>query len=183
MSAAIISRRYAEALLLAVQDANGSLDETLSALREWSDWLAAGSDAATALTSPVLAPDQQAALLGELIEQNGTDKLLGGFLRLCQSKRRLSLLGTMADAYEQKLRDLAGTITGEGVSAFPLDDETKNQIANKLAEILKQKPDLTWREDKGLVGGFKVQIGNTVWNASLQSQLDRLAETIRKGVR
>lgn len=183
MSENVIAKRYATALIAAADGQKADLAMLASECRTWAEWLSSADQGAQALLSPVLAPDKQAAFLDRLIDGNGAHVLIRGLLKVCLGKRRLTLLGKIANALDTEIAARSGTVKGEATTAFPLDDATKKQVADKVGQVLQKKTELTWREDKALLGGFKVQVGQTVWNASLQHQLDRLGEAIRKGVR
>lgn len=183
MSTELIARRYAAALLGAVDEQGLDAQEVLEELRPWQEWLTQDDETAQILLSPVRPVDQLQATLDKAFDAAGSSRSVRGLLTVCVAKHRLGLLGAIVDAYAALLDERHGTVRGEGVAAYPMDDELKGQITAKLGATLNQEPILTWREDPELLGGFYIRIANRVWNASLKYQLNRLGETIRKGVR
>lgn len=183
MSAKIVARRYAIALLEACNSQKADAAALLAELEPWAKWLASDNTAAQALLSPVLKPSDQAALLDKLLKAEGASALAQGFLKLALAKRRLAIVGEILAEARAELDRASGTIEGQATTAFALDDTLKSNITSYLAEQLGRKPSLTWREDPEIIGGFVVRIGDRVWDASLARQLSRLGETIRKSVR
>lgn len=183
MSENVIAKRYATALIAAADAQKVELAILATECRQWAEWLASDDQGAAALLSPVLSPEQQLQFLNAVAAKNGGHKLMHGLLNVCLRKRRLTLLGKIAAALEAEMSLRSGTVQGEASMAFPLGDSVKQQIADKVGSILHKKTELAWREDRSLIGGFQVRVGHTIWNASLKHQLDRLGETIRKGVR
>ena len=60
-------------------------------------------------------------------------------------------------------------------SAAPLDAQTNSRILNELRK--KHGEDLTteFKVSPELIGGFRIKIGNDVWDGSVSHRLDRLA--------
>lgn len=183
MSRAVIARRYAQAFLAAADARQADVASLLEAIRSWGTWLESEHEAAVALRSPVVDPERKARLLAALIDADGTDALVGNLLRLCLSKNRLAILTEVARELQAQLDLRAGVVRGEGVSAHPLPQTLQDRVVKHLRDALAADPLITWTEDPSLIGGFQVRVGGRLWDASLRTQLERLGETIRKGVR
>ena len=76
--------------------------------------------------------------------------------------------------YHRLLRLEAGKHHAIVESAAELDWDTRWKIEQSLKA--KHGADLTidFKINTGLIGGLRVQIGNDVWNGSVQGRLDRL---------
>ena len=183
MSRSIIARRYAEALLEALDSAGAESGAVVEELGAWGSWLASDDDAAVALRSPVLALDRRAALLDALGEASQSAPLVRRFLQLLLEKDRIELTGDIVETLQGILDERAGRIRGDAVTAYPIDDEAKQQIQARLSEAVGREPVLRWQEEPSIIGGFRVRIGDRVWDATVRTQLERLGETIRKEVR
>lgn len=182
MSENVIAKRYAAALLAAAHSQAADLAALIAELKSWAEWLASRDQGALSLLSPVLAPDRQATFLKTLLNKSGAHKLTRGLLLVCLEKRRLALLPNIVAAIEADLARQSGSVKGQATAAFALEENLKQQIAEKVGAMINKKTELTWAEDRSLLGGFKVQVGQTIWDASLKHQLGRLEESIRKGV-
>ncbi|RMF19368.1 MAG: hypothetical protein D6761_00540 [Candidatus Dadabacteria bacterium] len=182
MSQEVIARRYAAALIAAADDAGADLGALVDELRGWAEWLASGADGAVALQHPVLPPERQLAFLDAVLAQEDASALIRGLLRVCLLKQRLPVVGRIVVELEQELDRRAGVVRGEGLTAFDLDEDLRNKIADAIGTIINRQARIEWRADRSLLSGFRVQVGHTVWDASLQHQLRRLGDEIRKGV-
>jgi len=66
------------------------------------------------------------------------------------------------------------TVSAELITATPLAQEDKRQIATTLETVVSQAIDLACRVDAGLVAGAMVRLGDTLIDGSLQGQLQQL---------
>lgn len=178
MSRTIIARRWAEALLMAVDAAGGDAAAVHDELRAIA--AALGSAEARVLHNPTLRLDRRRRALDALLAAAGASPLVGSTLRLALAKGRLEAAGAIAGAFGDLLDARAGRVRGEGVSAHSLAAETRADIERRLGARIGATPVITWTEDSALLGGFRVRVGDRVWDASVATRLSRLGATIRK---
>ena len=60
-------------------------------------------------------------------------------------------------------------------SATELDAASRSRIEKNLNEQYGGGLSFTYNTDAELLGGVKIRVGNDVWDGSVQSRLDRLA--------
>lgn len=178
MSRTIIARRWAEALLLAVEDAGGKAEEALAELGDLAEALASAE--ARALHNPTIRLERRRRALDGLLAAAKASPLVASTLRLALAKGRLGMVGEIAVALGELLDAKANVVRGEGRSAHPLPAELRKEIEDRLGKRIGATPVITWSEDTALLGGFRVRVGDRVWDASLATQLSRLGATIRK---
>ena len=65
------------------------------------------------------------------------------------------------------------------LSARPLGTENIRRLEDKYAELFNCDVVLEEQIDEGLVGGFKVKIGDRIWDESINATLSDISETIR----
>ncbi len=178
MSRTIVARRWAEALLMAVDASGGNAEAVHEELRQIA--AALGSAEARVLHNPTLRVERRRRALDALLAAAGASPLVASTLRLALAKGRLSAAGAIAGALGDLLDARAGCVRGEGVSARPLPADMRTDIERRLGARIGATPVITWTEDSALLGGFRVRVGDRVWDASVATRLSRLGATIRK---
>lgn len=104
------------------------------------------------------------------------------FLQLLNSKGREAELDSCLGAFEELYNDYRGIAKVVIRSAVELDEAQKNAIKEKVREQTGKNSVLASYEiDAGLIGGFTVQMGNTVLDGSIRRQLERLRTQLNEG--
>nr|YP_009504579.1 ATP synthase CF1 delta subunit [Cyanophora sudae]AWW13659.1 ATP synthase CF1 delta subunit [Cyanophora sudae] len=97
------------------------------------------------------------------------------FLMLVIDRGRISCLEIIAQKYQSLILKLTKTELAEVVTAVPLSSEqeaTLNNIVKELTNANEVK--LVFKIDQNLIGGFIINIGSKVVDASLLGQLLRI---------
>lgn len=105
------------------------------------------------------------------------------FMMLLIDRKRIQYLESIAEDFHHLCNEHLGIQEGIVYSAIPLDSQTIEAIQNKLAHQLNTQLELTQQLDQSLIGGFKVVIGDRVYNNSLTHQLSELRHSIMQGKR
>ena len=85
----------------------------------------------------------------------------------------LSICEIFKSYYSQKHGILAVTLT----SPFPLREDQTQAICDKLKRHYGKEIQPVREISPQLIGGFKVQVGDTVYDYSIRSQLEKFRET------
>lgn len=99
-------------------------------------------------------------------------------VRLLVENSRLSLVSQIHSIFEAYRAADEGYVDAEVVSAFPLTKEAEKQLAKTVEGVLKRKVHFKVSEDKSLIGGVIVRAGDTVIDASVSGQLQKLAKKL-----
>jgi len=163
----ILSQRYAKALF--ELDPQGSFDSDIRALSESFQ----GSPVLLqVMGDPMVAGSVKLqALHGAL--KSAPDFLLR-FLALLDDKRRLGYLPDILQEYLSLRARRNGQITGQVVSSVALAPEQISRLEQQLSSQLRLHCSLESSVDPSLIGGFTIQIEDTVYDCSVKSQLEGL---------
>ncbi|MGH8799241.1 MAG: F0F1 ATP synthase subunit delta [Casimicrobiaceae bacterium] len=171
-----VARPYAEAAYSLARDGN--------ALPVWAETLrmatAVASDAQvrTALGNPKLAAAEKEALFlsicGDKLDPGGRN-----FIRVLIEAERLGLLPEIRTLFEALKDDADGVARAEITSAFPIDEAQLAALRKALERRFGKKIETTVRVDSALIGGAKIVVGDTVIDASVQSELQAMANHLR----
>ncbi len=100
------------------------------------------------------------------------------FVRLLVENNRLNLVSAIQSLFEVHRAHDEGYIEAEVRTAFPLEKKAEKQLATMLEKILKRKVLFKIEEDKSLIGGVVIRAGDTVIDASVSGQLQKLAKRL-----
>ena len=171
-----VARPYAEAAYALARDGN--------ALPVWAEMLrvatAVSSDAQVrrALDNPKLAAAEKEALFLSICG----DKLDPGrrnFIRVLIEADRIGLLPEIRTLFETLKDEADGVARARIVSAFPLDDAQLAALRKGLERRFGRKIEATVSVDRSLIGGATIVVGDTVIDASVQSELQAMANQLR----
>jgi F-type H+-transporting ATPase subunit delta len=162
-----ISRRYAQALFELEQDGakNRAGLEKLAAV-------AAMGEVRAVLANPNYADELKAAVL-EKAAGSLPAELKHLVAMLCE-RGKAELLPEIQAVFEQMLRQAESEVEAEVVSAVKLSDAQQKGLAKALTETTGRKVRLSVSEDKSILGGLLVRIGDRLIDYSVRSRLEAL---------
>ena len=170
-----IARPYAEAVFARAKESD-SLDQ-------WSETLAyMGAVMSDPAMSGVIGnPNVEKSQLTDLVIEIGGEQFgdeAKNLVRLLVENDRLSIAPQIAEQYEALKSESQGVLEVDVVSAFPVDDDQKEAIANALKAKLGRDINITTSEDPELIGGMRIRAGDLVIDGSVQGQLTKLANEL-----
>ncbi len=175
---ASVARRYARALFELAQEE--SVIAAVTADMERLGALIADpvSDLVPTLSNPVFTIAERQEALGAVLDKLGLHPLLVSFLRLLMAKNRFAWLPLIVDAYGERADRQAGRVRATVTTATPLSAELLADIRASLAKATGRDVIITNVEDPSLLAGLVVELGGTVYDASLRSRLAKLEHTL-----
>jgi F-type H+-transporting ATPase subunit delta len=173
----VLAQRYAEGLIRVVRE-TGRFEETARELHAFLGLFSEGGSLRKILLDPKYSTSTRQSLLDDLRPKLGLSEPTYSFLRLVIHKRRIERIEEMIHAFDELHRRELGIVHAEVTVAQPVDSATREKIGAIVARITGKKPELSIHEDAGLIGGIKIQMGNTILDASVKTKLERLRETL-----
>ena len=175
----LIATRYAKSLIgLAAQ---GGLDYTklYQNLQNVKEILSLTNELFDALCNPVISANDKEELIS-CIFANDTDETMRNFLKLLVRENRFNLIYEIIKIYDNMLDKINNVSKVEVLSAIELDDNFKEQIKNKLAEILKKEIIVNYNTDKSIIAGLVYKMGDDIFDTSLRGKFDKFKKAILK---
>ena len=164
---------YAKALLGAAEKV-GNADSVVDELNSFvDDVLAKVSGLSSTLTSPRVAIEAKTAMLDKALGGKVSTEMLN-FLKVVARHGRFDCMGAIRQAAQQQLNDLRGRVEVFLYAAQLPSHESTELISNRLKALLGKDIDLQVHVDQELIGGVKLRIGDTVYDASVANRLVRL---------
>lgn len=170
-----IARVYSEALFEVAQD-KGKLDEIHEQLGEVSDVLAENRDLQVFFFSPYFSSAEKRDGISRAID--GAEPELVNFLELLAEKHRMPALFRVRRRFDElwakENKRLGVTVT----SAVELDSSIVESIGAEIKRQTGQTIELQSEVDPSIIGGLRLQVGNMVLDASIQSRLEKLRREV-----
>jgi F-type H+-transporting ATPase subunit delta len=172
-----VARPYAEAVFELAREQN--------ALPVWAEMLRTASSVASdervraALDNPRLSLGAKESLFlsicGDKLNADGK-----GLVRVLLEADRLGLLPEIRELFDA-LKDAAGGIArAQIISAFPVDDAELSGLRSALERRFGKTIEATVSIEPQLIGGARIVVGDTVIDASVQGELEALANHLRR---
>ena len=167
-----VSARYALSLLDSAIQKN-LLDTVSDDIEFISSVLKQNLNLLRMLENPVVKTEMKSSILEEIFKNKVNSETME-FVLFVVKKKREEILSSILEKFKE-LRDLKlGFVNVNVLVASEFSDSQRNELQNKLQNVLKKKVRMSYKVDEKILGGFIVQAGDTVFNASVKHQLDLL---------
>jgi F-type H+-transporting ATPase subunit delta len=175
-----VARRYAEAFVDAAEKEGGAgpaLDE-LAEIE--ADVLKPFPRLAEILGSARVSSAEKDRILLQIFDGRASGLVLR-FLRVLNRHGRLGLLRAVQREgrliWDRRNRRIPVRVR----SAVPLDEGQLQSLRDRLARLVAGTPILNVSTDPALIGGLVVQVGDTLYDASVKSRLAQLRHRLIEG--
>ena len=111
------------------------------------------------------------------------DLTIVNFLKLLIDKRRFNHFKAICSEFNSLANEYQGVKEGVIYSAKALDEAMMKNIEDSVAKKLGNRVELKNIIDESLIGGFKVMVGDTVFDSSIKSKLNSLKYELLDGKR
>lgn len=166
----ILARRYAKAFDSIAKNTDdaarnlASFEEALKNLQGISAYLA--------------NPTINSKVKENLIEKSLPENIARALLKVLIKEKRLSLADEILKELNVLLDGRRGIKRAQVTSAATLDDKAKTQIQTALENYFKTKLTLGFKEDKSLITGLKIKVGDFYIEDSSRSRLRELENVL-----
>ena len=174
-----VARRYALALMSAAED-TGTLETTTADLVLLDGITRSSREFRLFLTSPVVSVNRKTAVARELLAAR-TGVVTLTFVELLIRKQREPLLPDIIEQYAVLRDQRLGIVNVDITSATELTAQQQHTLRTELERFTQKTVRLRLAVDGTIKGGLVVRIGDTVYDASLTRQLERLRECFVRG--
>ena len=172
-----VARRYAKALL-EIGVAQQTYDALGKELERVADTFARSPELKQTLENPIFPLEKRRHVLDELARRLALSKVVRNFVMLLLDKGRIVALPDIARAHRALVDDHAGRVRATVTTARPLDPQLESRLKSALEKQSGKTVLLDKREDPAIVGGLVTQLGDTVYDGSVRTQLQQLREQL-----
>ncbi|MEM6980411.1 MAG: ATP synthase F1 subunit delta [Planctomycetota bacterium] len=172
-------KTYARALL-GVTQAQNATDDVLAQLAEIVDeGIAKNQTLAAAFESPRIDAEEKTRVIDRLF--GDVHPTLLKFMKVMAGRGRLGYLSAVRDAAESLSDDLSGRLVAEVRTAVAMTDSIRGEVSSQLSSKLGREVRLRESVDESLIGGMIVRVGDTVFDSSVASRLDKIGKAAAAG--
>ena len=180
MARGAAARRYAKALFeLAKED--GRVAEVRAELAGMSAMVAESPELRDVLLQPLHPVAERKKVLHGVTERVGSSPILRSFYSFLIDQRRLFDFAAIREEYERMADEDAGLTKALVRSAVPLRDDQLDRLKQSLTRRTGRQVELDVEVDESLLGGVIAQVGDTLIDGSLRTQLHQLRLGLVKG--
>jgi F-type H+-transporting ATPase subunit delta len=177
MSIETIARRYATALADVVT-ASGGTETVKSELRGWEQMISGNPDLQSVFRNPSIQHSSKERILDSLLAKVKPSKTTSNFLRVLLRNSRLTELREINEKFDAVLEERSGSVIAEVKTARELSVAQANELKTNLERLTGKQVKLNYSIDPSLIGGVVTQIGSTIYDSSVKTQLQNLKEEL-----
>ena len=174
-----IAKPYAQALYSAATEQD-ILDRIVADANQILQLTQESEDFDQFLTNPILSPQFKSEMFQQLLSE-AVQPLTLNFLLLLALKQRERSLVAILQMFMEIVDLQAGRLIAQVTSAVPLTDAQKTTLSQQLSNYSGAEVRLELNEDAAIQGGVIVQLGDTVFDGSIASQLQRMRTLLARG--
>jgi F-type H+-transporting ATPase subunit delta len=175
-----VAKRYAKALLSLGQE-DGKYQQYGKELAVFSGFFATNKEFREVIANPAFAVEDRKRILNIILGKGSYYDIVKNFLNLLLDKNRIDAIQEISSYYESLTDEVAQIARVEVVTPRPLREDARQRLEKALEEMTSKKIRMEILEDKSLLGGLVVKIGDLVLDGSIKAQLEGLKESLGRG--
>jgi len=174
-----VAERYASSLFELALEA-GSIDAVSADLERFQELIDSSDDLKRLVVSPVFSADEQQRAISAIATKANISGLVGNFLKVVASNRRLFALPGMIRAYRQIAATHRGEVTAEVTSAHALTAAQEKELKSALKGVTGKDVAVSVTVDPSILGGLIVKVGSRQIDTSLRTKLSTLKLALKE---
>ena len=174
-----IAKPYARALYEAAVEQN-ALSSIIADIEKMQALIEQSEELKQFINSPLLSPQIKSDTFQQLFS-DGMHSLTINFFKLLAQKQRERYLVAIMDVFSEIVDEAAGRIVAKVTTAVAITQDQEQRLVQQLSAYSGKQVRLETETDEQIQGGFIVQLGDTVFDASVATQLQRLKKQLAKG--
>lgn len=178
MSAETIARRYAAALADAVGENAETVKDELAA---WKALIIDNAELASVFGNPAIPSTQKENIVNELVARTKPSATTANFVRVLLQNGRIMNIGDISSRFEAEIAERSGNISAKVTTARGLSPEQTAELKANLEKLTGKTVALELNTDPELLGGVVAQVGSTIYDNSVRTQLENLRKQIING--
>ncbi len=167
-----VARVYAQALLEMADEAH-QVNEIGEELVQLGQLLSDHNELLALLANRLISTDERSDSLEKIFKGRVSD-LVYRFLLVVNRKDRLGELPGVIAGYAQLLDERNNIIEGDVYVAERLSDSQSQDVSDAVSRVVGMNVVLSQQVDPGVIGGFKVRVGDRLIDGSVTTQLSAM---------
>ncbi len=130
------------------------------------------------LLNPGISFEDKKKVLDNLSKEAQLNETVKEAVEYVVKQNKANVLKYIADEFRFEIEKFFATVKGEIITAFPIDEETVNQIKETIEKKLGKKVEFETKQDPSIIGGMIVKAGSYVLDSSIKTQLLKLEQQL-----
>jgi len=168
-----ISKRYARAFF-EIAGEEKKLEQYYNELHQFSSMMAENKDLGGFLANPIFEQDVKKNVLEKIIGKVTLSPMTVNFLKLLVDKNRIDVLPDIDTCYRLMMDEALQKTRVTVKTAFPLSADMQQYIMSNLKKLTGREAEVTVEDDKSLLGGIVIGVGDTLYDGSIKNQLNNM---------
>lgn len=169
-----LASRYAKSLIDLAQE-TGQLEKIYSDMMLLQGLTKSSKDFLNLLRSPIVKADKKIKIM-DAVTDGRVSSLTASFNKLLIAKNREAALPEIITSFIQQYKELKNIHSVKLTTAIPVSDEIKKAIIGQIKQTSNlDNIELETSVNKDLIGGFTLQAGDKLVDASVAAQLKEIA--------
>ncbi len=169
-----IARRYARAFFELDRNEK-TMAEVAKDMEKIITAMQRSTELRAALSNPIIPPLKKKNIVKNLFESHLSASTLN-FINFLGHKKRLGLLQEIAAEVLALEKERQGIKDAALITARPLDASSQQKLLQTLSKRYQKKFNLNIKEDPSLLGGFRLQVDDRVFDFTIKNKIQRLTE-------
>ena len=174
-----LATKYSRAIFELAQDEN-KLDDYAEDLSKIYEDVFSLPEAVKFFQNPLVPHQAKKDLLKKAFDKEISSDVMN-FLMLLVDKSRIGIFNEIYEIFTSLKNQAQGILVADVVTAFPLTKSQESQLTKKLATVTGKKIQIRKHEDKSILGGVIVTIGDKRIDGSAAGRLRSLKSTLAVG--
>jgi len=170
--------RYARAFLEVAEAARLDSAAVQAQLRDFSATLAASTELREVLDNPSIETSSKLQVLDQIAGRLAMLKQVRNFVAVILEHHRLDELDEIVAEYKRLADEHDSAVEAQVTSAHPLNEADRALLEAEIVKLAGARVRAKYTEDASLLGGAVVEIGSTVYDGSLKTQLQQLKQKL-----
>jgi F-type H+-transporting ATPase subunit delta len=174
-------RRFARPYARAIMDAAGSpaaANALRGELKLFANTLRSSSELRDLYSNPAAEEQAKLAITKKLAARMKMSDLATRVLEVLVKNHRINDTESIEAALAAYVNKALGVAVAEVRSAKTLSNDEMQQLIDTLSRKVGKRVELDVRTDPSLLGGFVVQIGSEIWDASVAGKINKFRESL-----
>ena len=171
-----LATKYARAIFELAQEEN-KLDAYSKDLTKINEDVFGLPEAVKFFQNPLVPHQAKKDLLSKAFKDEISEESMN-FLMLLVDKNRIGIFKEIYEIFTSLKNTAQGILVADVITAFPLTKTQETQLTKKLAAVTGKKIQIRKHEDKSILGGVIVTIGDKRIDGSAAGRLRSLKSTL-----
>ena len=174
------AKSYARALFALARERN-QVDAVAAELASVAEMIAGQAELREFLSRPWVSATAKRGAATEIGQRLGVSKLMRDFLSLLAVRNRTDHVPAIEQAFRRMVDEALGRVRVKVRTAVSLTEAERATLRARLGRVLESR-ELVLEEsvDPQMLGGFVAEVGSTILDGSLDTQLARMRDRLAR---